>query len=497
MVIATSILLALWAGVVLYFTVISRESTGSIRDYALGSMMFSPVFVGLSLAAGMTSAATFIINPGLIGYYGISGVISYAISLPLAALVSLVILTRKFRQAGSSTKALTLAQWMGHMYQSRTVSMLFAVLSLLLITFLVLITVGLTQVLTSALQVDYRFVLTGITVFVFGYMAFGGANTMVYSNAIQAVLMLVVAVTLLGSGWSYFSDGLSGFFAKLRSIDPRLVQPTNPDSPLFRDYFEIVVAQMIVGVAIICQPHIITKSLLLKSESQVKPYLISGVVVQTLFFLVVVAGLYARIEFPDLMLNGQPVKPDALMSTFVTHHFRPAVAVLVVFGLLAAGISTIESLIQSLSTTITVDLLQPVFLRKADQHQVVRVNRLVIFLLAVVTFFISKQQIERPDLSVAMLAQNGVYAFFAAAFFPVLMGIFSRHKVPAAALASAVVAIAVHFSVYYLRLTPYMQGGVRNPAIPAALAIVSALLVGMGVYYANKSKTLSGERAGS
>ncbi|GCD77069.1 sodium:solute symporter [Thermaurantimonas aggregans] len=482
MVIATSIFLALWAGIVLYFTVISRKSTGSIRDYALGSMMFSPVFVGLSLAAGMTSAATFIINPGLIGYYGISGVISYAISLPLAALISLVILTRRFRKAGSSTKALSLAQWMGHMYQCRAVSTLFAVLSLLLITFLVLITVGLTKVLTSALKVDYRYVLLGITVFVFGYMAFGGANTMVYSNAIQAVLMLVVAITLLGSGWSYFSEGFSGFFAKLKSIDPRLVQPTNPESPLFRDYFEIVVAQMIVGVAIICQPHIITKSLLLKSERQVKPYLVSGVVVQTLFFLVVIAGLYARIEFPDLSLNGQPIKPDALMSTFVTHHFQPAVAVLVVFGLLAAGVSTIESLIQSLSTTITVDLLQPLLLREADQHQVVRINRVVIFLLAVVTFFISKQQIEQPNLSVAMLAQNGVYAFFASAFFPVLMGIFGKQKVPSAALASAVTAIVVHFSVYYLRLTPYMQGAVRNPAIPAALAIVSALLVGWVVY---------------
>ncbi|MFN4300022.1 MAG: sodium:solute symporter family transporter [Thermaurantimonas sp.] len=491
MVIATSILLVLWAGVVLYFTVISRQSTGSIRDYALGSMIFSPVFVGLSLAAGMTSAATFIINPGLIGYYGISGVISYAISLPLAALVSLVILTRKFRQAGSSTRALTLAQWMGHMYQSRAISTFFAVISLLLITFLVLITVGLTQVLTSALKVDYRFVLIGITFFVFGYMAFGGANTMVYSNAIQAVLMLIVAITLLGSGWSYFSEGLSGFFARLRSIDPRLVQPTNPDSPLFRDYFEIVVAQIIVGVAIICQPHIITKSLLLKSEAHVKSYLISGVVVQTLFFLVVIAGLYARIEFPDLTLNGQPIKPDSLMSTFVTHHFQPIVAVLVVFGLLAAGISTIESLIQSLSTTITVDLLQPLLLRKADQHQVVRVNRVVILLLAVVTFFISRQQIEHPNLSVAMLAQNGVYAFFAAAFFPVLMGIFGKQKVPTAALAAALTAIVVHFSVYYLRLTPYMQGTVRNPAIPAALAIISALLVGLGVYKAMKRKTIS------
>lgn len=490
MVLATSVILALWAVFILYFTIIARRTTSDIRDYALGSMMFSPIFVGLSLAAGMTSAATFIINPGLIGYYGISGFISYGIALPVAALISLVVLTKRFRQVGYTTKALTLAQWMGNIYNSKAVAIIFALLSLLLITFLVLITVGLTQVLTSALQVHYLLVLTAIVVFVFGYMAFGGANTMVFSNAIQAILMLVVALILLLSGWQYFAGGLNGFLDTLRSIDPSLTKPTNPKSPLFRDYVEIVLAQMVIGVAIICQPHIITKSLLLKSASQVKPYLISGIVVQTLFFMVVIAGLYARIEFPDLMHQGQLIKPDQLMSTYVTHHFHPALAVVVVFGLLAAGISTIESLIQSLSTTITVDLVQPFLLPNHLQNRTMQINRIVIMILAIITFFVSKQQIENPNLSVAILAQNGVYAFFAAAFFPVLMGIFGRNPLAAPAIYASLTAVSVHFSVYYLRLTPYMQETVRNPAIPASIAIVTALIVGLVFHYFLKNKSI-------
>ncbi|GCD80678.1 sodium:solute symporter family transporter [Schleiferia thermophila] len=488
MVVAVSAVLVLWVGFVAYFTILSRRSTSDIRDFALGSMMFSPWFVGLSLAAGMTSAATFIINPGLIGYYGISGVISYAIALPLAALISLVVLTRRFRRVGTTSRALTLSQWMGNIYTSRRLAVFFAILSLLLITFLVLITVGLTLVLSTALGVHHLFVLFGITVFVYGYMAFGGANTMVYSNAVQALLMLVVALILLGSGLEHFADGFRGFLRKLEAIDPVLTLPTNAESPLFRDYFEIVFAQMIVGVAVICQPHIITKSLLLKEDSQVRPYLFSGVVVQSLFFMVVIAGLYARLEFPDLQMDGKVIKPDALMSTYVTQRFHPALGVLVVFGLLAAGISTIESLIQSLSTTLTVDLLQPFFFRGAEPNRVVKINRLVIFLIGIVAFVISKQQIEHPNLSVAMLAQNGVYAFFGAAFFPVLMGIFSRNPDKIAALAAAVTALVVHFGIYYMRLTPYMQVEVRNPAIPASIAIVCALVVGLSVFFVRNKK---------
>jgi sodium/pantothenate symporter len=38
-------------------------------------------------------------------------------------------------------------------------------------------------------------------------------------------------------------------------------------------------------------------------------------------------------------------------------------------------------------------------------------------LLAVVSFILSWEQIQHPALSVAIFAQNGVYAYFAAALF--------------------------------------------------------------------------------
>ena len=41
-----------------------------------------PFFVGLSLAANMTSVATFVINPGLVHAYGWSGVVGYGIAAP-------------------------------------------------------------------------------------------------------------------------------------------------------------------------------------------------------------------------------------------------------------------------------------------------------------------------------------------------------------------------------------------------------------------------------
>lgn len=292
--------------VVLFFVIRGALKTKNIEDYALGNLAFSPVAVGLALAASMTSAATFIINPGFIAIYGFSCVISYILVLPTAAIISLIVLTKGFRKHGQTVKALTMAQWIGTRYKSKGYALFFAFLSLLLITFIVLICVGLTKILSKTLNVDEFYILVGIVVFIFGYMMFGGANSMVYTNTVQGIIMLIVAFILLGSGYEHFSNGVHGFIEKLRAIDPKLVQSTNESSFLFRDYFEIFFAQIVIGIAIICQPHILTKSLLLKSDKDVNKYLTVGVIAQGIFFLVVFAGLYARIAFPDLTVNGTP-----------------------------------------------------------------------------------------------------------------------------------------------------------------------------------------------
>jgi sodium/pantothenate symporter len=471
------ILVGLYASLIVFFVWRGARKTKSVQDYALGSMAFSPAAVGLSLAAAMTSAATFIINPGFVAHFGLAGFISMGVALPVAALLSLTVLTKGFRRVGKSTKALTMAQWMSGMYGSPAFGRFMAFMSLLLLTFIVLITVGITNVLASLLVLPKVPVAGALIVFVFGYMMFGGANSMVYTNVVQALIMIVVAVILITSGLGYFSDGFGAFLERLRVLDPVLASPVNPTSPLFRDYFEVIVIQVIIGIAIVCQPHIITKSLLLNDDKSVNRYLVVAVGVEALFFVVVFAGLYARLFFAE---NGAMLPPvDGVMSAFVVQRFGPAVGLLVIIGLISAGLSTLEGLIQSLSTTITQDIIKPLAGSVLPSSlSDITLNRMVIVALAAAAFVVTRQQLVSPDLSVGILAQNGVYAYFAAAFVPVLFGIFVRNAPLAAVASSAVTAAVVHFAVYYGRLTPYMETPVRNPAIAAGLAIIASFVAG-------------------
>ncbi len=475
---------------IIILVIVGARRTKSMADYAVGTVEFSPITVGLSLAAGITSAATFIINPGFIALYGWSAFLAYGVATPLGLYISLILLTKSFRKYGSNVKALTMAQWIAKRFDTPQYGLFFALLSLLLITFVVLICVGMTQVLAPALNADKLLVLIGLVFFVFGYMMFGGANSMVYTNTIQAVIMLIVAVILLTSGHQHFSNGINNFINKLTTLDPQLTQFPHPQSPLFRDFFETVICSFVVGVAVVCQPHIITRSLLLKKESDVNKYLIVGIAAETIFFAVVFVGFYARLSFPNLTTpEGAPMKMDTIIPIYVIKEFSIFVGLFVILGLLSAGLSTLEGLIQSISTTVTSDIIGRYLPENETKPQkLFIINRLVIVVLAIVSLFASYQQLVNPNLTVGIFAQNGVYAYFSAAFTPVLLGIYCKDVPKIAPIAASLTAVIVHFSLFYGKITWYMAGKIPNPAVSATFAILISLAVGFTLHFSLRKK---------
>ncbi len=450
----------------------NRRKTSSLQAFAVGTRTIPPVFVGLSLAANMTSVATFVINPGLIYAYGWAGVVGYGIAAPLGIFLGLVVMSKRFRQIGDSYTVITVPQWLGERYGDRRLTVFFALASLLQVTFLVLIVTALALVLQHVLAVPLIAALVFVVAFTFGYIRLGGASVHVWSNVVQALIMIVVAALLIVSGASLFGGGVAGFFARLAEVGPHYASVTNPNSLLFRDVFEVIVANFSIGVAIIMQPHIISKALYLRSERDVNVYLATAVIVGTLFTAVLLTGLYAR-----LTLDG-PLPPDHVIPTYIVTTFAPTVRAVIMLGVLAAGFSTLEGVALALSSIFAADFYGTLArLAGVPEEEVrgrlLRVGRLFLVALAPLTLVLAWWQAVRPSLSVAIFTQNGVYALFAATFAPVAFGVFSRRLTAPWALASAATALVVHFGMFYGKITAYHT----NPAVPATCALAASLAV--------------------
>jgi SSS family solute:Na+ symporter/sodium/pantothenate symporter len=430
----------------------------------------SPVLVGLSLAANMTSVATFVINPGLVHAYGLSGVIGYGLAAPAGIFVGLIVTSKRFRRFGDRFTVLTVPQWIGSAYGDDRLTLAFAVVSLLQVSFLVLIVAAIVLVLMKVLGLSMVVALVLVVAFTFAYIALGGAALHIWSNALQAMTMIAVALLLVGSGAALFAGGLGGFLERLATVGPHYAGLTNPDSLLFRDLFEVVVANFIIGLAIIMQPHIISKSLYLRSERDVNRYLVTAMIAGTLFTAVLVVGLYAR-----LTLGGE-IAPDHVVASYIATTFSPALRAVVMLGVLAAGFSTLEGIILALASIVANDFFGTLARRRglggeALERRLLGIGRGFLVVLAPVTFALAWWQIASPSLSVAIFAQNGIYGLFAATFAPVLFGLFLKRPLPAAiAGLAAGVALVVHFGMYYGHVTHYHT----NPAVPATCALISS-----------------------
>ena len=466
------LLLIAYAVVIVFLAWRNRRRSSDIESFSVGSRRVPPFFVGLSLAANMTSVATFVINPGLIHAYGWAGVVGYGMAAPLGIFVGLVVTSKRFRRVGDRFTVLTVPQWLGERYGDRRLTVLFALASMLQITFLVLIVTALALVLMSVLQIGMWAALLMVVVFTFGYILCGGASLHVWSNSVQALTMLAVAVILVASGAALFADGLGGFFARLDAVAPYYGSMTNPDSLLFRDLFEVVVANFVIGLAIIMQPHIISKSLYLRSERDVNTYLATAMVAGTVFTSVLLVGLYARLSL------GGDIPPDRVVATYIATGFSPGLRAFIMLGVLAAGFSTLEGVILALATIFGNDFFGTIARARGVtserlRPQLLRVGRIFLVALAPVTLVLAWRQIVAPSLSVAIFAQNGVYGLFAATFAPVLFGIFSERASARLAAAAAATALVVHFGMYYGGITSYHN----NPAVPATFALVTSTLV--------------------
>lgn len=488
--------LAIYVLITLILTVRGMLRTKDLTSFAIGNRDISPAWVGLSLTAQLTSVATFVVNPGLVYHYGLSALLGLGFAAGMGIFVGLCLLSGPFRAVGANVKALTIPQWIGARYESKWLRLFFAVISLSLISFIVLIAVAIALTLFSLLQLSdinqTTWLVVGIMSFVFSYTLLGGANTSTYTNAIQALIMLIVALILIGSGYKYFASE-EGLLTRLSTINPALTSLTNPSSLYFRNFFEVFICNFIVGLAIVCQPHILGKSLLLKDASQIKTYLTVAILSGMVFVAIMLVGLYARVSLPTL------TKVDMVVPTYITMNFSSTTQILISIGLLCAGISTLEGLLLALSAIFSSDIylsLRPI--RPESQEQdiknALRFGRIALILVGIGCVFLSIWQLKNPTGgSVAIFAQYGVYLLFTATFLPIACGLFLPQITRGLIGIGVIVSTAFYFIpaiVHCYAPQSFFFNMANNPAILATSGIVSGwLVVGVGLILQKKTSS--------
>lgn len=456
-----------YVGLVYWLSWLGMRRTRSIAGFSIGNKDMSPYLVGITLAASISSTATFVINPGFVYTHGLSAYLHYGVAGSLGILTAFLVLTRGFLRLGEQSAAVTIPQWIFYRYNHRGFSFFFAAINLLSITFVVLILVSCSLLMTGLFPLEQKEALVIVLLFVFSYVLMGGTYAHAYTNSLQGIMMIGITVLLFVQGWKYF-DG--DFFATLRSAGLDYGAVFNAHSNLYFDFFSVFVSGFVVTFALMLQPHILTKVLYLRSEKDIVAFIGTTVVVGSLFTLMLMIGFYARLSGLEVDVQDTVVR-EYLLQEFASSAWGEYVLVFVFITLLAAGMSTLDGILVSLSAMVVNDIVKPL---ASDRVDGLAMSRWVLVSVGVIGLVLAW---EPPPL-IGLFAQKGVYGLAAASLVPVLFGVLVRRHIPLwVVLGAALIALVLHL---YLNLF----GGVENPAISATYAILAALgfgLVGLWV----------------
>jgi SSS family solute:Na+ symporter/sodium/pantothenate symporter len=490
---------------------LGHRKTKDIRSFAVGGGDMHPAIVGVTLAASIASTATFVINPGFVYVHGLSALMHLGIAAGLGVIVGLVTMSTGFRRIGAKTRAITLPQWIGERYRSRGLTVLFAAINLLSLSFVVLIVGGLSIVMQQTLGLSNTESLVLIIGFVFSYIFVGGTYAHAYTNTLQGFIMVVVSAWIVASGFGYLSG--TDVLDALAARGPELATAINPKSALFSSFFSVFVCGFVVGFALVCQPHIMTKALYVKTDKAVRRYLAVTIAVSTVFSALLLVGLYVHLMDLPREAFVDPAtglfRQDRVMAVYLAESFGPVALAFITVALLAAGMSTLDGILVALSSIAANDLFLNLtrdnVLAKFDPQRqgkiAHRASQAILVAMGVAALIIG---LDPPKL-LGIFGQVGVYGMIAASAVPILFGILFPKLGVRTALASALAGLTVHFGLYAwgawalarkIDLVGTVQGwgplqvlfdtsavglGLQNPAVTATYGLLVSAACAAGV----------------
>ncbi len=356
-------------GIGIYASSRKRATTG---DYLVASREVSPWLMALSAVSTNNSGFMFV---GLIGSTYSEGFSSMWLMAGWVLgdyLGWLSGIPQRLRSESEKQGALTIPSFLGSgISNGRWVTLIGGLITLI---FLGIYAAAQLTAGSKALHVlfgwDYSIgaILGAIIVMVYCFA--GGIRASIWTDAVQAVVMIVAmvmlfVVALLKCG------GLGGMLSILKGIDPNLVAIFPENLPWGLGLF--LVGWIAAGLGVVGQPHIMVRAMTLKDPNSIAVARRIYIIWYVLFALAAVGvGLASR-----ALLSGGANFDAELAMPMLAQELLPAILVgFILAGLFAATMSTADSQLLCCSAALT----QDIFPKFAQNYTVVKLATVAITL---------------------------------------------------------------------------------------------------------------------
>jgi SSS family solute:Na+ symporter len=456
-----------YAGLLILASLRSYKKGRSVEDFMLAGSNIGIILGVLTYAAALFSTFTFLGMPDFFRRHGVGAWIFLAVSD--GAMVFFILwfgyhIRMKVKQMGFRGVAGMISSCYGNKFAGYTI---------FLTAFLFLIPYVGIQIQGIAIFMEAAFPdfipswgwAVGIVVIMLIYSEIGGLKAIVYSDAIQGVLLLTV-LWIIGFNCLSEFGGLAKMFERIEVDNVALLSTPGPEGLFTPQFF---IASMIAIVMIpVTQPQLTTRLVVMKS---MKSMHLMAVAVGAFAILVITPtifiGMYGA-SFLKESLESLPIAEQAGAFFKETFLYRQPgfVAALALVGLIAAGLSTTNAQIFALGSELR-------GLLGGDEKDIMRKTKIGIFVFALIALGFS----ELIKDQIALLARVS-FAGTAIMGPMIILGILSDRKISSWLIYASFIGLVI-FLLSLARVLPSMVLGIRMDLLVfstlALLAIVSYL----------------------
>jgi SSS family transporter len=451
------IFLALYLGILVVHGWIGRSHVKGLDDYLVAGRRLGGGILAFSFYATFMSTNTFI---GAAGKSWDAGLIWCIGGLVQAALccVSWFVLAPRFTPLTRKYNSLTVADFLGRHYNSPELRRIAGgIICFASIAYLVAIYRGAALALVGLLDLPYFWAVAAIFAIVTAYTLAGGFESVVLTDSLQGVLMVVGAVAMAGA-IVWVGGGLGPMLHKLHDIDPKLTS-WQGDMPLAT----ILALNLSVGLKYLVEPRQLSRFYGLKDNAALwRAAIIAPILVIVTYVCLFPLGALAHVLLPaDVVQSSDEVVPALLTSGEL---FGPMLGVLFVLVLISAAMSSIDSVLLVAASSVEHDVLS-----QGGKDRAVRRTRIWVVAISLASVAVAISPMAEDIMSIT--AFSG--ALYSACFLPALaVGLFWRRPAAPAALASVMAGAVVVLG----------WAAARNAKLVPLHEVYPGLLAGLGVY---------------
>jgi SSS family solute:Na+ symporter len=403
-----AIFMALFAGIFAFLGYLGYKKTKTAEDYYVAGRKMGPIVIAFSYGA------TFISAVALIGFSGISSVYGHSIlwlsflNIFVGILIAFIFYGFRTRKMGLSLNAFTLPELLGNRFNSTKLQ---ATSGLIIAVFMVFYTTAVFLAIATLFEVTfgipYWICVIIFTIVVGLYLIVGGLYAVMWTHAIQGILMLI-GMVILTIGIYMMLGGIGPAHELTAALTPEMLEsigsPAATQAPngltsmpsIFSAPFMLLLTLVFgVGIGVLAQPQLIVRYLSAKSEKALRraiPY--GGIFILLMTFTAFSIGpLCNRLMYDNALIY--PSSPDKVVPLIVNELFPQWFVILFLFAVLSAAMSTASALFHTAGASIGRDVCEKGLMKKCSEKKSLKITRIATLGIVAATLIIS---LNPPDV---------------------------------------------------------------------------------------------------